>query len=120
MNDLEVANRELVEENSVLRTQLANARDELANRLVLFSYGWLVLCALPVVALIAFGYEHRWTSDDSFIDFRVVQQILAGHGPVYNLGQRVEVFTSPLWLAALTVFGGLSGHIELSAVILGI
>jgi arabinofuranosyltransferase len=47
--------------------------------------------------------------EDAFINFRVVDQVFAGHGPVFNAGQRVEAFTSPLWLAVLVagraVFG---------------
>ena len=33
----------------------------------------------------------------------MVQNILAGHGPVFNQGQRVEAFTSPSWTLLLTV-----------------
>jgi arabinofuranosyltransferase len=67
------------------------------------------------------AWDHRWTEDDGFINFHVVQQIMAGHGPVFNTGQRVEAFTSPVWLFMLTV-----GHLvlplrlEWTAVALGI
>jgi arabinofuranosyltransferase len=61
------------------------------------------LTALVVLAVLALGWNRRWTSDDAFINFRVVQEILAGHGPVFNAGERVEVATSPLWLFVLTV-----------------
>ena len=44
-----------------------------------------------------------WTFDDGFIYFRTVDQILAGNGPVFNTGERVESFTSPLWLLILTI-----------------
>lgn len=49
------------------------------------------------------GWLHRWTNEDAYINLRVVEQIVAGHGPVFNQGQRVEAFTSPLWLAVLVV-----------------
>jgi arabinofuranosyltransferase len=49
------------------------------------------------------GWTHRWIEEDAFLNFRIVDQIRAGHGPVFNIGQRVEVATSPLWLAMLTV-----------------
>lgn len=57
----------------------------------------------PVVLVAVLGYTHRWTSDDGFAYFRVVEQIQAGNGPVFNAGQRVETFASPLWLATLTI-----------------
>ncbi len=42
-----------------------------------------------------------WVSEDAFITFRVVDNLLAGHGPVYNLGERVQVYTHPLWFFLL-------------------
>jgi arabinofuranosyltransferase len=42
-------------------------------------------------------------SDDGFIYLRVVKMIEAGHGPVFNAGERVEAATGPLWLGVLLV-----------------
>jgi arabinofuranosyltransferase len=61
-----------------------------------------VVLAAPVVAFIGAGWAHRWITDDGFIYLRVVQQIRAGNGPVFNDGVRVEAFTGPLWVAFLT------------------
>ena len=58
---------------------------------------------VPVLVIAWMGWQHRWTCDDAFINFRIVKQILAGHGPVFNTGDRVEAGTSPLWLAVLAV-----------------
>ncbi len=38
------------------------------------------------------------TVDDPYITFRYAANLLAGHGPVFNIGERVEGFTSPLHL----------------------
>jgi len=62
---------------------------------------WFMLA--PVLFLVALGWTHRWLEEDAFLNFRVVDQIRAGHGPVFNVGQRVEVATSSLWLVMLTV-----------------
>jgi arabinofuranosyltransferase len=62
-----------------------------------------VFMLVPVVSLLVLGWTHRWIEEDAFLNFRIVDQIRAGHGPVFNIGQRVEVATSPLWLAMLTV-----------------
>src|ERR1044071_6359558 len=59
--------------------------------------------AAPVAFVVVLGWTHRWVEEDAFINFRIVDQIRAGHGPVFNVGQRVEVATSTLWLAILTV-----------------
>jgi arabinofuranosyltransferase len=63
----------------------------------------LVALVVPVIFVVIMGWQHRWTSDDGFINFRYVDQIQHGNGPVFNAGERVEAFTSPLWLAVLLV-----------------
>jgi len=63
---------------------------------------WLGFGAvLAVFAVLA--WNRRWMADDGLIVLRTVRQILAGNGPVYNISERVEVNTSPLWTAVLTV-----------------
>src|SRR5262245_55635601 len=61
--------------------------------------GALVLA--PVAFLLLVGWTHRWVEEDAFLNFRVVDQIRAGHGAVFNVGERVEIFTSTLWLGFL-------------------
>src|SRR6476646_3204065 len=80
------------------------------------------LLAIVVVAMLAMlAWQHRWTFEDGFINFRIVKQLEAGHGPVFNPGQRVEAFTSPLWLFVLTVADVLTPiRIEWLSVFLGI
>lgn len=51
--------------------------------------------AIAVAALL--GYRKRWMTDDGMIYVRAVRQILAGNGPVYNLGERAESSTGTLW-----------------------
>jgi arabinofuranosyltransferase len=57
----------------------------------------------PVAALAVLAWMRRWSSEDAYIYFRVADNLLAGHGPVFNIGERVEAYTGPLWLAVLTV-----------------
>lgn len=81
----------------------------------------IVLFALPLVVLAIGAWRYRWLSDDGFIDLRVVRQIQAGHGPVFNAGERVEASTSPLWVAVLTVLDWLTPlRLEWIAVLAGI
>ena len=64
------------------------------------AYGLLAVVAVIHLAL---AWQRRWVQEDGFINIRVASQVLAGHGPVFNIGERVEAFTSPLWLATLVV-----------------
>jgi arabinofuranosyltransferase len=61
------------------------------------------LWVLPAVMIGIGGWLHRWTDEDAFINFRIVDQVFAGHGPVFNAGERIETYTSTLWLAVLVV-----------------
>lgn len=80
-----------------------------------------VLWAVPVVVVVAMAWRLRWMSDDGFIHLRVVQQVVDGHGPVFNAGERVEASTSPLWVALLTIAYPLTGvALPWKAVLLGL
>ena len=39
--------------------------------------------------------------DDTYIFLRYADNLAKGHGPVFNVGERVEGYTSPLWLLCL-------------------
>ena len=82
----------------------------------------LALRALPVLFLLAMGWARRWVEEDAFLNFRIVDQIRAGHGPVFNVGERVEVATSTLWLGILTVARSVAPFvkIERTSVVLGL
>ena len=58
---------------------------------------------LPALIVAIGGWSHRWVDEDAFINFRILDQVFAGHGPVFNAGERVEAATSPPWLAVLAV-----------------
>ncbi len=79
-----------------------------------------VAAALPVLVLVTMGYARRWVTEDAFIDLRIVRHFLAGHGPVFNIGERVEAYTSPLWVALLAAGGFLGAPLEVAAVVLGL
>lgn len=53
--------------------------------------------AIPTLLVVA-GWLRRWTADDGFIYVRVVQNVLAGNGAVYNAGERIETATDPIWV----------------------
>ena len=43
-----------------------------------------------------------WVSDDAFITLRVVDNAVHGFGPRWNVAERVQAFTHPLWFLVLT------------------
>ena len=64
---------------------------------------------VAVAALFAWGaWQRRWIADDGLIVLRTVRNLLAGNGPVFNVGERVESNTSTVW-TYLVYLGGLAG-----------
>jgi len=75
-----------------------------------------VLLGLAVVVDVVLMWQRRWMSDDGLIFLRTVRQILAGHGPVFNVGERVETNTSTLWTVVLIGLAVLPVRLEYAAV----
>lgn len=62
-----------------------------------------VLLLVPVGLLAVLGWALRWSNEDAFTYYRIVDNMVHGHGPVFNIGERVEAYTSPLWLGMLSL-----------------
>ena len=60
---------------------------------------WTALVIL-VVGLVILRVS--WLCDDAFITFRSIENFVHGYGPVYNVGERVQTFTHPLWMLVLS------------------
>lgn len=66
-------------------------------------------------------WNRRWISDDGLIVLRTVRQLLAGNGPVFNVGERVEANTSTLWTYLLALPGLVPGvSLNWAAVVAGL
>lgn len=52
---------------------------------------------LVVAAFAAGAWQRRWMADDGLIVLRTVRNLVAGNGPVFNAGERVESNTSTVW-----------------------
>src|SRR5262249_797760 len=74
------------------------------------------LCVLLLVTIL----RHAWICDDAYITFRSADQLVHGNGPVFNAGERVQVFTHPLWMLAFAAANWLLGGTYWLAIVLGI
>ena len=62
----------------------------------------LILTCLPWLALLVWLASVSWfLTDDAFISFRYVHNLLEGHGLVFNPGERVEGYSNFLWVLEL-------------------
>ena len=60
--------------------------------------------AVIIAALFIFNtyYHGGYAVDDAFIGFRYVDNLLHGHGLVFNTGEKIEGYTNFFWLVLLT------------------
>ncbi len=68
---------------------------------------WVTLLAIWVPALVigVLAFRHRCLVDDTFVGLRVADNLLRGHGPVFNPSERVEASTNTLWIALIALIG---------------
>ena len=72
----------------------------------------MAMRAAPWVCLILLWHlarQYAWITEDAFINFRVIDHLLAGLGPDWNVGERVQVYTSVLWMAGSALLTWLVG-----------
>ncbi|MGQ4618363.1 flagellar motor control protein ZomB [Nocardia sp. R7R-8] len=74
---------------------------------------------LTVVLFAVGGWQRRWIADDGLIVLRTVRNLLAGNGPVFNEGERVETNTSTAWTYLVWFFSWLT-QARLEYVVLGV
>lgn len=81
----------------------------------------VVVCGASTLWLLGQAWSFAFLCDDAYISFRYAQNLVDGHGLVFNAGERVEGYTNFLWtvmLAALQAVFGVPP--ERSALVLGL
>ena len=92
----------------------------------LFRYGTAVRVSLWVsVAVVAVlftwgSWQRRWIADDGLIVLRTVRNLLAGNGPVFNQGERVEANTSTAWTYLMYAGSWVGGPMRMEYVALAL
>jgi arabinofuranosyltransferase len=78
---------------------------------------WIALVCLVI------GYAFVRTAaitEDAFITFRVIDNAVNGHGLVWNVGERVQPYTHPLWALLLLVAASITGELYHTALVLSL
>jgi arabinofuranosyltransferase len=60
---------------------------------------WPLTAGLVLLAVVLL--RTAWISDDAYISFRTIDNVLAGDGLRWNPDERVQAFTHPLWVLLL-------------------
>ena len=70
-----------------------------------------VLGAIATLAFLVVLFRTAWISDDAAITLRTVLNVTHGFGLTFNIGERVQTYTHPLWLGLLTAGYFLVGNV---------
>nr|WP_235682812.1 flagellar motor control protein ZomB [Mycolicibacterium alvei] len=81
----------------------------------------LWVSVVVVAGLFGWGaWQRRWIADDGLIVLRTVRNLLAGNGPVFNAGERIEANTSTAWTYLVTLGAWLGGPVRMEYVVLAL
>lgn len=61
-----------------------------------------------------------WISDDAMITLRTVLNFIHGYGPSYNIDERVQAYTHPLWFFVISGLSALNANVFTATFILSI
>jgi arabinofuranosyltransferase len=64
--------------------------------------------------------KNSWVTEDAFITFRYAVNFVAGHGLVFNIGERVQGFSHPLWLFGMIIAEILHMNLYYGAMLFGL
>jgi arabinofuranosyltransferase len=79
-----------------------------------------LLTAAGLLLFVAILVRHAWVCDDAFITFRTARNLASGDGLTWNLGERVQAYTHPLWMLLLSGAYLVTGDMYLSAMALSL
>ena len=77
----------------------------------------ILLTALLVI-LAAVIIASAWLCDDAYITFRTVDNFVSGEGLRWNVAERVQSYTHPLWMFAISALYFLSGDVYYTSLVL--
>jgi len=78
--------------------------------------GWKALIAYSLYVFVDLFTRNAWVVDDAYITFRTVDNFINGHGLTWNIHERVQVYTHPMWMFLISLSYWLSGDIFKSAI----
>ncbi|MBN2534770.1 MAG: hypothetical protein JXB88_17930 [Spirochaetales bacterium] len=71
-------------------------------------YGKRFIHYFFIIVLLVFStfviIRNAWLSDDAYITFRTVDNFVNGYGLTWNVNERVQAYTNPLWMFLISAF----------------
>ncbi len=79
---------------------------------------WIV--APLVILFIILLFRTAWLCDDAFITYRTIDHWIDGRGLVFNLGERVQAYSHPMWMLTIAFLYWVSGDIYFTPILASI
>ncbi len=86
-----------------------------ADRKERMLWGGMLLLLLLVLIL-----RNAWVTEDAYIMFRTVDNFVHGHGLTWNISERVQTFTNPLWTLLLSGIHLITGDLFYTSIFMGV
>ena len=85
---------------------------------LVFKKEWVIVALTFLYLLIIF--VAAWLSDDSYVTFRTIDNFIHGYGLTWNIGERVQAYTDPLWMFLLSGFYFITREIYYTSLIVSL
>jgi len=79
-----------------------------------------LLIAFFLLAYAVILLRNAWICDDAYISIRTVDNFVHGYGLTWNVVERVQVYTHPLWLFLITPFYAVTGEVYFTVLIISV
>jgi arabinofuranosyltransferase len=79
---------------------------------------WLALGAVAV--LLTLVVRNAWVTEDAYITLRTIDNLWHGHGLRWNVDERVQAYTHPLWMMLMSVPYALGANAYVSALLVSL
>src|SRR5258708_3012383 len=78
------------------------------------------LIALALACFLFLIARDSWLSDDAYITFRTVDNFIHGYGLTWNVDERVQVYTHPLWMLLISAVSFCTHELYYSVLVLSV
>ena len=66
--------------------------------------------------LFACVLTNAWVVDDAYITFRTVDNFIHNYGPTWNVDERVQAYTHPLWMFVISASAMVTGEVFFTSI----
>ena len=91
---------------------------KLADGLSAQNRTWIAVCSIFFFGFVLI--RTAWLDDNASFTIRSVLNWINGYGPVFNIGERVQAYTHPLWFLVLSFFTLITNNVFFSIFFLSI